>query len=99
MNYLKTPTFRSEAWRRAVASLPCVLCYREGATQAAHRNEGKSLALKVTDAWTAALCTECHAEIDNGKALSRDERRQKMDVAILLTIKELADRGSLKCTP
>ena len=99
MNYLKTPTFRSEAWRRAVASLPCVLCYREGQTQAAHRNLGKGLALKVTDAWTAALCTDCHTEIDSGKHLSRDERRSRMDVAILRTIKELADRGNLKCIP
>ena len=96
MNFLKTPTFRSEKWLRAVASLPCVLCYREGRTQAAHRNQGKGLATKVSDAWTAALCVECHMNIDQGKDLTREERRARMDAAILLTINELARLGKVK---
>ena len=48
-SYFKEPTHRSTAWLKAVASLPCVLCYREGMTQAAHRNEGKGMALKTHD--------------------------------------------------
>ena len=95
-SYFKEPTHRSQAWLRAVASLPCVLCYREGMTQAAHRNEGKGMALKTHDCWTAALCVDCHAEIDSGKNLSREERRARMDVAILLTLKELANQGRIK---
>jgi hypothetical protein len=95
-SYFKEPTHRSQAWLRAVASLPCVLCYREGMTQAAHRNEGKSMGMKTHDCWTAALCVDCHAEIDSGKNLSREERRARMDVAILLTLKELANQGRIK---
>jgi hypothetical protein len=86
----------SEAWRRAVASLPCVLCHREGETQAAHRNEGKGMCMKTDDALTAALCHTCHTAIDQGPDYSRDERRRRIDVAILLTIRALARAGKLK---
>lgn len=96
MNYLKQPTFRSERWLRAVASLACVRCYREGHTQAAHRNEGKSMGKKVDDCWTAALCDKCHAEIDQGKSMTKEERRAAMDVYILLTLQQLAREGLVK---
>lgn len=86
----------SEAWRRAVAALPCVLCQREGSTQAAHRNEGKGMGLKTDDALTAALCATCHSAIDQGPDFSREERRRRLDVAILLTIRQLARNGVLK---
>lgn len=87
--------FESEAWRRAVASLPCVLCGREGDTQCAHRNEGKGMSQKTDDSLTAAVCSACHREIDQGKTLTREERRARMDKAILLTIRALARDGRL----
>lgn len=93
---LKDNRHESEAWRRAVAALPCVLCHREGQTQAAHRNEGKGMGLKTDDALTAALCTTCHSAIDQGPDFSRDERRRRLDVAILLTIRALARAGKLR---
>lgn len=93
---LKDNRHESEAWRRAVAALPCVLCQREGQTQAAHRNEGKGMGLKTDDALTAALCTTCHSAIDQGPDFSRDERRRRLDVAILLTIRALARAGKLR---
>lgn len=86
----------SEAWRRAVAALPCVLCGCEGQTQCAHRNEGKGMGLKTDDAMTAALCLTCHADIDQGPDLSRDDRRSRMDYAILLTISALVRAGNLR---
>lgn len=89
----KEDRFTSEAWRRAVASLPCVFC---GApAQAAHRNEGKSMGMKTDDSLVAALCPTEHAEIDQGKTMTRDERRAKIDRAIVLTVRELARRGLL----
>lgn len=93
---LKSQTFRSEKWLRAVASLDCVLCYRSGMTQAAHRNEGKGMGIKSHDCWTAALCADCHREIDQGKQFTREERRALMDKAILITLAELAKRGLVK---
>jgi hypothetical protein len=85
---------RSEAWRRAVAELPCVICGAHG-TQAAHRNVGKGLAQKTDDALTASLCPTCHAGIDQGAAMTRDQRRAEMDRAIVLTVRELARAGRL----
>lgn len=93
---LKDNRHESEPWRRAVAALPCVLCHREGETQAAHRNEGKGMGRKTDDALTAALCTTCHSAIDQGKEFTREERRQRLDLAILLTIRALARAGKLR---
>ena len=93
---LKDNRHESEHWRRAVAALPCVLCGRHGETQCAHRNVDKGMGLKTDDALTAALCQSCHSEIDQGKTMSRDERRQRLDVAILLTIRALARAGKLR---
>ncbi|HCC5748805.1 TPA: hypothetical protein M5802_002527 [Morganella morganii] len=85
--------YRSKKWLAAVAQIECcVLCGRYG-TQVAHRNEGKGTGLKVDDSLTAALCPQCHHNIDNGGSMSRIERRQEMDRAIILTIRELTRRG------
>lgn len=92
MNYLKQPIFRSEKWLRAVASLECVHCKREG-VQAAHRNMGKGMGIKTDDCLTAALCPTCHAIIDQGHEMTRDDRRAMMDTAILRTLVQLARRG------
>ncbi|MEI9746741.1 DUF1364 domain-containing protein [Moellerella wisconsensis] len=86
--------YRSKKWLKAVAQIECcVLCGRYG-IQVAHRNEDKGMGLKVDDSLTAALCQHCHHEIDNGSKLSRIERRQLMDRAIVLTLRELT-RGGL----
>lgn len=85
--------YRSKKWLAAVGQIEqCVLCGNCG-TQVAHRNEGKGMGLKTDDCATAALCVCCHTAIDNGKDLSREERRQLMDRAIVLTIIQIARRG------
>ncbi len=96
MSYFKETPHRSESWRRAVASLPCQRCGAEGQTQAAHRNQGKGMSTKVDDCLTAALCVTCHAEIDQGKTMNRDERRAAMDAAILATLVQLARIGLVR---
>jgi hypothetical protein len=92
----KPTRHESEPWRRAVASLPCVLCGRHGRTQCAHRNEGKGMSIKTDDALTAALCDVCHTDIDQGSQHTKAARRARMDRAILLTLAELARRGLVK---
>lgn len=89
----KDKPFRSTAWLRAVRSIPCVFC--GAAVQAAHRNEGKGMGTKTDDALTAALCPEHHSAIDQGKTMTRDERRAELDRAIVLTVKALARAGML----
>lgn len=80
--------FRSNKWLQAVREIDCcVLCGRYG-VQAAHRNEGKGIGLKVDDSLTAG-----HERIDNGKDLSREERRSEMDRAIVLTLQKLTREG------
>lgn len=49
--------------------------------------------IKTDDCATAALCVCCHDSIDNGNKLNREERRQLMDRAIVLTVIEVARRG------
>lgn len=86
-------TYRSRKWLAAVGQLEqCVLCGAFG-VQVAHRNQGKGMGLKNSDCLTAALCPSCHHEIDNGSMLTRDERRERMDRAIVLTVERLAERG------
>ncbi|CAI1527212.1 Protein of uncharacterised function (DUF1364) [Serratia quinivorans] len=86
-------TYRNKKWLAAVGQIEqCVLCGKWG-IQVAHRNESKGMGMKADDCATAALCVECHHEIDNGKTLSRDERRQLMDRAIVLTVIQIARRG------
>ena len=86
-------TFRSEAWRKCVAALGyCVQCGRKG-VQTSHRDEGKGMGLKTSDALTAALCPECHRDNGSSGRMTRDERRAAMDRAIIRTLERLADEG------
>lgn len=93
---VKDAPFRSEAWLKAVRGLPCMRCFIEGQSQAAHRNEGKGMGTKTDDSLTAALCQPCHAEIDQGAGMTRQERREALDVAILMTLRALARRGLVR---
>lgn len=89
-------TYRSEKLRRAVADLPCQHCGRYGCTQAAHRNEGKGMGLKTSDALLAALCADCHRELDQGKDMSREERRDMWNRACIKTYQALMETGVLR---
>lgn len=90
--------YRSRKWLAAVGQLDqCVLCGAWG-IQVAHRNEGRGMGQKNDHSLTAALCPTCHHEIDNGSHLSREERRERMDRAIVLTLRELTRRGLVEVT-
>ena len=89
----KEITFRSESWLAAVRALPCVKCGRPA--EAAHRNEAKGMGIRADDALTAALCREHHAEIDQGRDMTREQRRAEIDRCIVLTVLELARAGRL----
>ena len=88
-------TPKEREWRAAVLSLGvCVLCGKHG-VQWAHRNEGKGMGIKVPPNLTAALCPECHYEIDNGRDLSRADRRSRLDEAIEETHRRLRANGRI----
>ena len=85
--------YRSREWLDAVRKLDCcVLCGKYG-VQAAHMNQGKGMGMKQHDCLTAALCPECHHAIDNGKDMTRDERRDAMRDAVLETWVQMAKMG------
>lgn len=87
---------RDRKWLAAVGSIDeCVMCGGYG-TQVAHRNEGKGMGSKAHDCWTAALCQECHYQIDNGRDLTRAQRKQRIDDAILRTLAILVEEGRVK---
>jgi Putative nuclease YbcO/Protein of unknown function (DUF968) len=93
-------TFRSRKLLDLARGQPCVMCGRDdGTVVAAHSNlmeHGKGKSIKAHDAATAHLCFVCHTEIDQGKEMSREERRDFMLTAIVRTILRLFDQGRLE---
>lgn len=91
----KNKPIRSEKWLQAVRELECcVICGSYG-VQAAHRNEGKGAGMKTSDCLTAALCVPCHSGVDQGRTMTREEKRAMMDRAIVLTVEALVKAGKL----
>lgn len=95
---------RSEALRRAVASLPCAACRIEGYSQAAHSNDwqhGKGRGLKATDAATFPLCADrlgqagCHGRFDRYELCSRADMPALTAAYLAWTHVELIERGLL----
>ena len=87
--------YRNEKLRRAVDTLPCQICGKHG-TQASHSNQlrdGKGLGIKAPDYRIAALCPECHADIDQGKDLTKAERHDKWNEAHRRTMGALFENG------
>ena len=95
MHHLKSPKFASEKFRRAVASQECGACNSMAGSQAAHENMNKGMGLKVSDARCAALCVNCHRELDQGKKMTREERREFWKDAYISTIVRMIERGVL----
>lgn len=91
--------YRNKAFLRAVASLPCQLCGKEGETQAAHANwseYGKGMAMKAHDCYSAALCVTCHSNIDQGSKLSYQERKELWEAAWRKTILVLCESSLIQ---
>ena len=93
-------TFRSERLLKACRDLPCAHCGTEdGTVVAAHSNQlahGKGRGMKAPDYMVAALCFSCHTAVDQGRELSREERRELWNEAWQKTIATLFERGVLK---
>lgn len=77
----KEMPYRSEAYRRLVAALPCAHCQRSGPSQCAHGDKGKGLAIKASDLTCFPLCADspgrrgCHSLIGASGTFSREQRR------------------------
>lgn len=97
MMFPKFNYFRSKQHLKNVANLPCQNCYIEGETQAAHSNwvdlGGKGRGIKASDEYTAALCQTCHAQIDSGARLTKEQRRDLWVMAWQKTMAQLKGQG------
>jgi hypothetical protein len=95
----KNEPVRDEAYRRWVATLPCIRCGVHGRSQAAHPNFGKGMSQKTSDLDCFPLCAPtvnymgCHMAHDLSFGMTRDERRQReLDyIAAMKTMRELLD--------
>ena len=85
---------RSKKLLKLVAGLDCQACGSATMVQAAHSNwgGGKGRGIKCDDNLIAALCQNCHYEIDQGKNLSKSERQSIWQAAHEKTISLLLDR-------
>ena len=78
----KAATVRSEAYRRAVAGLPCVICKVQGYSQAAHGSDGKGMGIKACDLTLFPACCDrpgvrgCHGQLDQGALFTKAVRHQ-----------------------
>ena len=83
----KNAPLRSEKYRRAVASLPCINCGVPGHSQCAHSNSGKGAGIKASDLDSFPLCTVhpgadgrlvqgCHEKFDQGALFTKAVRRE-----------------------
>ena len=93
--------YRNKKLLEAVRESPCQICgAQDGTVVAAHSNQqrdGKGMGLKAHDYRIAALCFTCHADIDQGKTLNKQQKFEAWDNAHRNTIGWLFERGYLTC--
>lgn len=77
--------YRNKKLLEAVREFPCQICgAQDGTVCAAHSNQirdGKGTGIKAHDYRIAALCRECHFDIDSGKDFTKQERLEKWEQA------------------
>ena len=92
--------YRSDKLLKAVRDCPCQNCgAMDDTIVAAHSNQmrdGKGRGLKADDYRIAALCYKCHAELDQGKNMSREERLNMWENAHRATIGWLFENEKIK---
>lgn len=81
----KSKPWRSETYRRWVASLPCAHCGIEGYSQAAHGDQGKGMGMKSSDETCYPACGPhldflgmvqgCHALLGSTGTFTKKQRR------------------------
>jgi hypothetical protein len=91
--------WRSKKLLDAAKDAPvCMGCGKQnnGEVVMAHSNQlrdGKGTGIKAHDYRVAAMCNDCHYEIDNGTWLSREQRVDKWEEAHRKTIGWLIESG------
>lgn len=95
-------TYRNKKLLEKVRESPiCFGCgkHNDGTIVAAHSNRlihGKGRSIKAHDCYVAALCFNCHSELDQGLYMTREERESMWNEACILTYGWLMREGLLK---
>ena len=95
MKFPKHDYVRSQKLLKLVASLDCQNCGSGHMVQSAHTNwgAGKGRGIKAEDNQVAALCLNCHYEVDQGKNLTKEERQDLWQRAHKRTIQTLIEQS------
>ena len=92
--------YRNKKLLEAVREAPCMDCgAQDGTVVAAHSNwlmDGKGRGIKSHDYRIAALCFHCHHALDQGKDMSKQERKDFWESAHRKTIGWLFETGQLQ---
>ena len=95
--------YRNRKLLDAARELPCQHCgASDGTVVAAHSNQlrdGKGRGLKAHDYRIASLCFTCHAELDQGSKMSKQERVEMWEEAHRKTIGLFFDNGVIALQP
>jgi hypothetical protein len=94
--------YRNEKLLKAFRDCPCQHCgAQDGTVVAAHSNQlidGKGRGLKAHDYRIAALCFRCHAELDQGTKMSKQERVNMWEAAHRATVGWLFENNIIGMT-
>ena len=92
--------YRNKKLLEVVRESPCQGCNaKNGTVVAAHSNQlrdGKGRGLKAHDYRIAAMCYQCHMELDQGAGLTKEARVNMWDEAHRRTIGWLFESGYLE---
>ena len=92
--------YRNQKLLEVVRESPCQLCGAEdGTVVAAHSNQlrdGKGRSIKAHDYRIAALCYSCHAQLDQGSKMSKEDRVDIWEMAHRKTVGWLFDNDKLE---
>ena len=95
--------YRDRKLLDAARELPCQHCgVSDDTVVAAHSNQlrdGKGRGLKAHDYRIASLCFTCHAELDQGSKMSKQERIEMWEEAHRKTIGLLFERELIVVLP
>jgi hypothetical protein len=99
-SFIKQKTFRSPKLLELARDQACVVCGRQdGTVVSAHSNlleHGKGMGTKAHDGMVAWLCHRCHSALDQGSAMSGEDKRVLMLESICRTYMQLWDQSLIK---
>lgn len=94
MRYPKHHYVRSPELMRNAREIPCQHCgVDDGTVCGAHTNwgGGKGRGIKASDNLIASLCFDCHAKLDQGKTLTKEQRKDMWFSAHINTVNKLIE--------